>query len=208
MNKIWLKTNAMLLGCLIYSHCNVALASITVRAEPLSSILLLGETTDVNVLISGLGANAAPSLGAFDIDVTFDAAVLDYVGSQFGGPAPLGDQLDMSGLGSLSALTDISPGTLNFYEVSLDDTAMLNDQQADSFMLFTFNVKALALGSSQIGININSLGDADGNPLPAEIQFSTITVESVPLPGSVWLFAAVLTAWLGTQKRQGQHLPS
>ncbi len=197
MNKASRKLNAILLVCLMYMLYTTASASIMLTAQPDSSILSVGGTTNVSVQVSGLETNVAPSLGTFDLDVVFDPAVLDYVGALFGGVTPMGDQLDLSGLGSLSGASFIAPGTVNFYEVSLDEALTLNAQQSDSFTLVTLYFQALNAGTSQIAINVNALGDADGAALSAETQGTAITVTAVPLGNSAYLFTLGLACLLG-----------
>ena len=47
-------------------------AIIMLEFDPGMQEVAVGDTVDVGIVISGLGDDVAPSLGAFDLDVTFD----------------------------------------------------------------------------------------------------------------------------------------
>ena len=100
-------------------HCNAATVSIT----PISQIVDQGSSFSVELNVTGLIDGLAPSLGTFDIDVSFDSAVLAFSGITFG------NQLDISGLGSIRSATP-SVGMLNIFELSLDAAADLDALQA------------------------------------------------------------------------------
>ena len=72
---------------------------------------------EVALQVSGLGDFTAPSLGTFDVTVTFSPALLDFERVTYGDPA-LGDQLDLSGLGTLIATT-AGVGSVNLFEPRL-----------------------------------------------------------------------------------------
>ena len=48
------------------------------------SVVEVGMKLDVDIIISSLGAGIAPSLGAFDLDIGFDPAILSPVDVSFG----------------------------------------------------------------------------------------------------------------------------
>ena len=150
-------------------------ASITLT--PSSQSVDLGSQAVVTLDISGLGSGAAPSVGAYDIDLSFDSSILALSSVVFGDPV-LGDQLDVLGLGSILGATP-GAGTVNVFEISLDFVDDLNQLQADSFTLATFTFDTLAAGSSALGLTLNALGDADGLSLDA-----TLTGGSVDVVGS------------------------
>jgi hypothetical protein len=158
----------------------------------------LGSQAVVSLDITGLGSGAAPSVGAFDIDLSFDSSILALSSVVLGDPA-LGDQLDLFSLGSILAATP-GAGTVNVFEISLDFADDLNLLQADAFTLATFTFDTLAAGSSALGLSLNALGDADGLPLEATLTGGSIDVAappptSVPEP-SAWATYVLLLAGL------------
>ena len=163
---------------------NVSYAAL-VGFNPAAQSVNLNDPVNVGVVISGLGLGTIPSLGTFDIDVTFDSTHLSFVNATFG------DQLDLFGLGSITSSTETSPGVLNLFELSLDFPSDLNDFQEDSFTLTTITFNTLSEGVSDLNILINTLGDADGNPLAADVSGGSITITSstspVPIPASALL---------------------
>ena len=115
-----------------------------------------------------------------DLDVTFDDSILSFLGFTFGDPI-LGDQLDLSGLGSL---TDVAPGagTVNLFELSFDPPADLDSLQAGSFTLGTLAFLAISSGLSDLGLSVNALGDASGNPLTMGVQSGRVVVNAAFVP--------------------------
>ena len=140
--------------------------AITLEIVPAAQDVALGGPVDVAIAISDLADQAAPSLGTFDVDVTFDPGILTFVGATFGDPA-LGDQLDLFGLGSVTATTP-GAGLVNLFELSLDPAADLDALQAGAFTLATLSFIAVGPGNTPIGLAINTLGDAEGASLDAQ----------------------------------------
>ncbi|WFP49153.1 hypothetical protein PL263_13720 [Methylomonas sp. EFPC3] len=176
-----------LLATWLLSISGTAGAAIELSLVPITQT---ASSLSVGVSISGLGNAAAPSLGAYDLDLVFDGDHLAYVGAVFGDPVS-GKALDPLDLGlSPSAAALAGAGRLNLFELSLDSAATLNQLQADSFILAVLNFDFLMAGSSQLSLNINALGDANGDPLQAAA--TPIAVASVPLPPAFALMAAGL----------------
>ena len=106
----------------------------------------VGQTTIVDLLISDVGDAMAPSLGAYDITITFDASLLGFASAAFGDPV-LGNQLDLTGLGSLHG-DDPGLGNVNLFEVSLNPPDLLNSTQAGAFVLARLTLIGLSEGTS------------------------------------------------------------
>jgi len=165
--------------------------------------VLGGGPVDVGLRISGLTDLAAPSIGTFDLDLTFDAALLAVSSIAYGDPV-FGDQLDLFGAGSITAAT-IGAGVVNLLELSLDSEADLNALQADEFTLVTIRFDVLGFGTSPLSLTVNTLGDAAGDPLEATVGTGSVTIEAptaaVPEPttsllvGTGLLLAARRRCW-------------
>lgn len=187
------------------------LQAASISVTPSTQSVNLGDQAVVSLDISGLGTGSAPSVGVFDIDLSFDASILALNSVTVGDPV-LGDQLDLFALGSILGVTP-GAGTVNVFEISLDLPDDLNLLQADAFTLATFTFNTLAAGSSVLGLTLNALGDADGFPLEATLTGGSIDVvgqETPPVPtpeGSAWVTYALLLGVLagsGAYSRQNQ----
>lgn len=168
-------------------------ASVFVNPTPsflilsISQITQTGDSVDVGIGISGLGAGGSPSLGAYDLDLRFDANQLAFTGAVFGDTL-LGNQLDLFDFGANPRSAELSAaGTVNLFELSLDAAADLNALQADSFTLATVSFKVLNAGTGELTLIGNALSDADANPLSA-VDMS-VSITTVPLPSAIFPMA-------------------
>ena len=159
--------------------------AILIEFDPVSQTVPVGDTAEVALVISGLGIGIAPSLSIFDMDITFDSALLGFSSAVYGDPV-LGDQLDLFA-GSVISTTP-SAGSVNLFELSLDGPWDLDDLQAGSFTLATLFFNTLAVGASPLEITINALGDAWGDPLTATVVDGSIS--PVPEPATILLLAS------------------
>jgi hypothetical protein len=135
----------------------------------------------VDLLISDVGDGVAPSVGAYDITITFDASLLGFMGAAFGDPV-LGDQLDLAGFGSITDIDSAVAGSVNLAEVSLDSASTLNSLQAGAFIAVRLTLVGISEGTSSLGIVVNGLGDADGASLAAVSTDKSLVVGAVPVP--------------------------
>jgi len=165
--------------------------AITLSFAPASTSVSIGDPVTVLLNVSGLGDKAAPSLGVFDVNVTFDPALLAFVDATFGDPM-LGDQLDLGKFGSPTSATVSPANTLNLSETSFDSVSDLDTMQAGSFTLATLAFNAIGLGVSPLGLSINTLGDANGDTLAATANVGTVTVTATPEPTTGLLFVTGL----------------
>ena len=182
--------------------CGPMLAGVVLSVEPPYQAVADGSAVSVSLQISGLGAFTAPSLGTFDLDLRFDPSLLDFNSFVFGDPV-LGDQLDLSGFGSITGMgTTPGSGVVNIYEVSLDSVTDLDNLQEPMFTLGILEFQPLQVGISFLFIDINALGDASGDSLPESVTVRAGVISITPEPGSITLVAATLIALvLGGRRR-------
>lgn len=176
-----------------FSSLAIGLQSVVLTVEPAQAASLeiipaaqsveQGDLVEIKVAISELGDFTPPSLGAFDVDVSFDPNLLAFGSVTFGDPI-LGDQLDLFGLGSLTGVIP-GVGTVNLAELSFDLPADLDSLQAGSFTLATLSFNTLATGTTSLGISVNDLADSLGSALPIDSVSGgavTVTPSSMPIP--------------------------
>ena len=163
---------------------------------PESPTVNVGGTFSVDVIAAGLLDGSAPSIGTYDLNVGYDAGLLSLANVTFG------NGLDVLGLGSFRDFSASTPGLANVFELSFDSIADLNSLQVDTFKLFTLTFSANSIGTSVFGLTINALGDAEGNPLAADIRNASVSVTPVPLPAAPWLLLSGLGAVAGFVRRR------
>lgn len=206
------KITSMALGLLTLLPISPGAQAITIDFTTPSQNVTLGNIAQLGIQISDLGYFDALALRSFDLDIVFDPALLAFNGATFGDPA-LGDQLDISGFGTLTAtnlyLHPSSPTSyiVNLSEQSFDLSGTLNSFQAGDFLLATLNFTTLGTGDTTLGILVNQLLDADGADLPlayagaSDIHIpSTLPPTPLPEPGTIVLFAAGLLAFTWRQR--------
>lgn len=162
----------------------------TISFSPSAASVGIGGNVAVDVRVSGLGAGT--DIGAFDLNVLFDASLLNLTGYALG--ASLGDT-------SLFEALDISLGNTAAGKFNLSEISLLSDlsAQQDAFTLATLYFSGAAVGSSALSLGDVVLGDAFGNALQADLQGASVT--SVPEPHNLALFLAGL-ALAGAVRRQ------
>lgn len=170
-------------------------AMLTVAAEGRAVVLSLepavftanpGDSVTLDLTVSGLGNGAAPSLGGFEVNVTYDSTSLSFTRYTLG--SSLGDVNLFEALDS----TTTAAGLIDLTEVSLLLPADLDALQADSFVLATldFTVMAgLAPGqSTAVQISPVSLvdGSSSSNPLSVSAgNGATLSRQASPPIGGV-----------------------
>lgn len=174
----------------------------TLSVLPSATTVSAGESVDVAVVVSGLGDGAAPSLGAYDLVLGYDGLLLGFDTGSFGDP-DLGNQLDLSGLGSFQLLNDGMSG-VRAVELSFDAEADLDALQADSFTLFTLTFVADGgAGTSALTLAVNDLADAAGGFLTATVVNGAVTVVPVPAAGLLLLTAVGALGGITRRRRAG-----
>jgi len=178
-----LKMRCLSMAMLVASISSFAsgVGAVSLAFTPANQSVALGDPVTFDITISGLTSGAAPSLGVYDLDVSFDPGVLAFDSVLFGGL--LGE--------STRDVDDSTPGTLNLFELSLLDEAELDALQPATFILASLTFNTVSAGSTDLVLSVNSLGDGPGDPLPIDsVGSGSITV--VPEPSTLTLTAAAV----------------
>ena len=182
----------LILMCSTVLVAGQALA-VTVSLDPVSQTIVPGGTAMVDLNISGLGDFTAPSLGAFDLDVTFDNSIVSFTDVTFG--TFLGDP----GLGEAIALVDFSTGGL--LELSLLSSITLDAIQPAGFTLATLEYTGIGVGTSPLNLENVILSNALGFVIPnPTLVNASVTV--LPVPGTFLLMATGLLSLAGCSWRR------
>ncbi len=148
-------------------------SGVVLSLNPATQEVVLGNTTTVNLNISGLGEFSPISLGAFLTEITFDDTILSFESASYG--PFLGDSNDFFE-------TDIIT-TANSGSVSLDEFSFLFDFeldifQPDSFTLATLSFSGEKIGTSSLDFGLIDLSDAIGFSINPILVGAAVNVKS------------------------------
>ena len=136
---------------------------VTCQVVPSTPAPIVGDTFTADVLVSGLGNFSASSLGAFDLNLTFNPSIVSFVGLTFG---PLLGDATLAVPETVTGFTPVA-GSVNAFSVSLLTPAQLEALQPASFTLFTVTLEVVGAGDSSLDVEPTALlSDELGNPLP------------------------------------------
>jgi hypothetical protein len=120
-----------------------ARAAVILSFDPASSIVDVGDVVDVDVVVSGL-SSLEEILSAFDLDVTYNNAIVDATGVTFG--PHLGDESQSEVINNVID----SPGRIDFAATSLLSDGDLYLMQPDPMVIATLSFVALAPGTTPL----------------------------------------------------------
>jgi hypothetical protein len=150
-------------------------SALSLTFAPSTSTGTVGDSFTVDVVVSGLIDGEA--VGTYDLDITFDDAVVSgesiAVGPGLGAPT-LSIEFDA-----------FSGGVADISETSLIvDFASLKALQGDGFTLATLTFRGKASGSSGLAFSQQLFGDQNGDAMAVAAESGSIQVEGAgTLPG-------------------------
>ncbi|MDJ0598387.1 MAG: cohesin domain-containing protein [Crocosphaera sp.] len=170
----------------------------TIELIPFDPIVEIGKPLMVDVVISGLGDFAAPSISAFDLELSFDSNILAFNTLDFG-DRELGDLLDTSGF-AFKDVDSTMPGIVTFSEVSGDFDFELNAAQPERFILGVVNFEAISPGTTSLNLTVQGLLDENASSLSLDSPPESVSVSAqmVPEPEVNWAITGLgITLMLG-----------
>lgn len=164
----------LLTAALMAGFVSTRVQGVSLTLDPPTQTASVGDSINVLLQVSGLADGTSPSLGAFDLFVNFNPAVLTYDSVLFGSMlGPIAGSSD-------GFVIDQFAGSLNLFAVSLDSVADLDSLQPGQFLLADIRFSASGAGSSPLDLSSIILADAFGTQLiPDSVQGASITVVPV-----------------------------
>jgi len=170
----------------------------TIGFSPVAQSASLGDPVSVDVVVSGLGGEI---VSAYDLDVTYDATVLDATSvtfSPFLGDPSFFEVFEGFNLGTVGVV-DLAALSL------LSDASLLSLQGGSSVVLATLEFMTVGFGTSLLDFSWDAWNDvtgAGGAPLDVESDSGSIDVPTpVPVPAAIWLFGTALLGFIGFSRR-------
>lgn len=149
--------------------------------ESSAANVAIGGTFNVDLKISGLADQTAPSLSSFFAEVVYEGKFINFESVTYGnflGEPTDPDQTDIVTIPEAN-------------KVSLDETSFLTTTELDAlqpadFTLATLIFKASSAGSTTITFEDIDFSDADANSFIPVLEITSVNV--IPLPGAFLLF--------------------
>jgi hypothetical protein len=199
MNQKVLLTVSLVCGCL----CGPASTaeSITIGFEPLVQ-QTTGGPVKIDLVASDLGAFMHPSLGAFDLTIDFDPAIISLTDTTFG------SFLGNPGAGeAFVQATIVGSHSVNLVGLSFLMPTELNARQPDAFALATLVFSPIALGESALLLEVNALSNELGESF-SFVKTEDGKIQSIPEPpvlfvvggGLIWMAARLRTRLFSRHK--------
>ncbi|MFG6487498.1 cohesin domain-containing protein [Roseateles sp. BYS78W] len=205
MKKLIATCIALTLGLAI----SIAQAGVVVTFSPAAQHVDVGNAVQVEVRISGLGAEV---LSGFDLNFFYDAAILQFQSVDTKGAA---DGLNASsGFAPQIAVDSTTNGNMGIQGYATADDAALSAGQADAFTLFRFDLigvtdgmTSFTLGSDPdyernfVGLDFQTLPDVTVLGACVAVGNGTCGAAQLPEPGTAGLALAALAMGLVHRRR-------
>jgi hypothetical protein len=155
----------------------------TLALVPSPVDVAVGGGFDLELVVGGLGDGVAPSVGGFDVALSFDPDLLSLDSVEVG--LLLGDE------SAFESFSDIvfGTGSVGIAQTSFLDALTLDGSQPASFTLATLSFTAIGSGTSSVSFASASLADAFGEPLAVTVAGARVNAGGViPEPSATLLF--------------------
>jgi hypothetical protein len=188
MHKLNLRNSWVVAAMAAAAFCTQAAQGASISVTPASQTVNQGDPVSVDITVGGLGNGVAPALGAFDLIINFNPAVVALGPAGVSFSSRLGDPTN-SGQTEVLPTNLIFPGELEIDETSLLTAAQLFALQSSAtgdFVVATINFDTIASGTSTLSVTLpaGGLSDENGNDLTPSFTTDDATV-TVNGPASV-----------------------
>jgi len=170
--------------------------AVSISLAPASVSPAPGDSFTLELLVSGLGDGTAPSLGAFDITLSFDPTAVAFSSVSF--DAFLGA---IPAEATADALA--GPGTLALAEFSVLSSSALDALQPGSFRLATLVFAAAGATPSTIAVTSALLGDGEGARIGLDAPLGSTRVAPIPEPAAALAFGLGVAVVARASRRRG-----
>lgn len=177
--------------------------AVTLDLLPETQSVTVGQSVIIDVQISELGNNIAPSVGGFSLELNYDPTVLTFNDLIFS------ELINLSGSGIQSIDSSI-PGTILFGDVSLDFPEDLNAAQPDVFNLANIEFIGSGVGTNSpltlsiielLDENFDEFASVTQNDAIVTVSSATTQVPESDLRLTTWGVLLGLF-WVVTRKKQ------
>ena len=173
-----MKLVRLALVCLACAFLASPAAAVTAGFAPPGQSVGLGDVIAVDVVFGDLGDEI---ISAYDLDITYDASILDATGVIF--TSALGDELFFE---AFNAYDLGASGVVDLAQLSLLPDAVLDAlQTGDSVHVATLVFDAVGVGATDLGFVFDEFNDVKGRDaaiLPILADTGRVVVEGVQTP--------------------------
>ncbi|MCH9650302.1 MAG: cadherin domain-containing protein [Deltaproteobacteria bacterium] len=191
-----LGTHLLLAMVLLLPNLAHAGGSVSLNLLPDTTEVSPGEIVNLDVVVSDLGDGATPSLGAFDVSLSFEPTLFEFVG--------VVPTLDLGDPALLEAIevSVVNAGSSDSFVLSLLPPADLIANQSDTVYLFSATFQALEAGAGEFDLSLLApLSDELGQPLDVNpIEPVTVisgSIVEIPTLGDLGLLLLVMALAVG-----------
>ena len=171
--------------------------AVTVSFDPAVSMVNSGGSVDVDLTIADLGAFAAPSLGAFNLEITYDNSIISFDSVIYS------DFLGTAGVDS-DFFTTLGAGVVGLDNLSFLSDIDLNALQGASFPLATLTFSGDSLGTSGLVITPLDFATAAGTDITSSILVNSGSIQvissAVPEPATYLLMLSAFAVFAVRRK--------
>jgi cysteine-rich repeat protein len=172
--------------------------AVTLSLVPSALDVAVGGSFDLDLVVGGLGEGVAPSLGGFDVALSFDANLLSLDSVNLG--SLLGDESSFESFSDIVFLA----GGVGIAQTSFLDASSLDALHLGSFTLASLSFTAVGAGTSPVAFSGASLADGFGAPLAVTHSGAQVTAGGViPEPTASLLFGLGALAVAAAARRRG-----